>query len=224
MTSLEFVQAASNNNLNKVRQMLETNGHLLNVKDREHDTAIMKAARNCHATDVVSFLLEKGANINDQEYRDTINQTPIIVAAQHGCTDIVRLLLEAGIKDINHKNDQGESALLAAAQEGHKQVVQILLDAGADINQPNSDGETALTIVTRNRHNKEYIDFLIENGATAEASAFAETDARTSVNANARTSVNAEAIGVKKKKRKWNKSKKVKKVKKVKRRTIRNKK
>ena len=79
MTSLEFVEAASNNNLNKVRQMLETNGHLLNVKDREHDTAIMKAVRNCHATDVVSFLLEKGANINDQEYRDTINQTPIII-------------------------------------------------------------------------------------------------------------------------------------------------
>jgi uncharacterized protein len=194
MSSLEFVQAASTNNLNKVRQMLETNGDLLNAKDREHDTAIMKAARNCHATDVVSFLLEKGANINDQEYRDTINQTPIIVAAQHGCTDIVRLFLEAGIKDINHKNDQGESALLAAAQEGHKQVVQILLDADADINQPNSDGETALTIVTRNRHNKEYINFLIENGATA----------------NARTSVNAEASGVKKKKRKWNKSTKMK--------------
>ena len=184
MSSLEFVQAASTNNLNKVRQMLETNGDLLNAKDREHDTAIMKAARNCHATDVVSFLLEKGANINDQEYRDTINQTPIIVAAQHGCTDIVRLFLEAGIKDINHKNDQGESALLAAAQEGHKQVVQILLDADADINQPNSDGETALTIVTRNRHNKEYINFLIENGA--------------------------EASGVKKKKRKWNKSNKMK--------------
>ena len=198
MTSLEFVEAASNNNLNKVRQMLETNGHLLNVKDREHDTAIMKAVRNCHATDVVSFLLEKGANINDQEYRDTINQTPIIVAAQHSCTDIVRLLLEAGIKDINHKNDQGESALLTAAQEGHKEIVQILLDADADINQPNSDGETALTIVTRNRHNKEYINFLIENGAL------------TSVKANARTSVNAEAIGVKKKKRKWNKSKKMK--------------
>jgi ankyrin repeat protein len=200
MTSLEFVQAASNNNLNKVRQMLETNGHLLNAKDMEHDTAIMKAVRNCHATDMVSFLLEKGANINDQEYRDTINQTPIIVAAQHGCTDIVRLLLEAGIKDINHKNDQGESALLTAAQEGHKEIVQILLDAGADINQPNSDGETALTIVTRNRHNKEYIYFLIENGAE--------------------TSVNADASGVKKKKRKRNKSKKVKKMKKIKRRTL----
>jgi len=165
MSSLEFVKAAANNDLHTVEQMLEANGELLNAKDRERDTAIMKAVRNCNATDVVSFLLKKGANINDEEYRDTINQTPIIVAAQHGCGDIVKLLIEAGIKDINHKNDQGESALLAAAQEGHKEVVQILLDAGADINQPNSDNETALAIVTRDRHKKEYIDFLIENGA-----------------------------------------------------------
>jgi len=195
MTSLEFVEAAANGDLHTVEQMLETDGNLLNAKDREHDTAIMKAARNCNATDVVSFLLEKGANINDPEYRDTINQTPIIVAAQHGCTEIVRLLIEAGITDINHKNDQGESALFAAAQEGHKEVVQILLDAGADINQPNSDGETALAIVTRNRHKKEYINFLIENGATAEASAFAEP----------------EASGIKKKKRGRRKTKKAKK-------------
>lgn len=195
MTSLEFVEAAANGDLHTVEQMLETDGNLLNAKDREHDTAIMKAARNCNATDVVSFLLEKGANINDEQYRDTINQTPIIVAAQHGCTEIVRLLIEAGITDINHKNDQGESAVLTAAQEGHKEVVQILLDAGADINQPNSDGETALAIVTRNRHKKEYINFLIENGATAEASAFAEP----------------EASGIKKKKRGRRKTKKAKK-------------
>jgi len=195
MSSLEFVKAAANGDLHTVEQMLEENGDLLNAKDRERDTAIMKAVRNCNATDVVSFLLSKGANINDPEYRDTINQTPIIVAAQHGCADIVRLLIKAGIKDINHKNDQGESALLAAAQEGHKEVVQIMLDAGADINQPNSDNETALAIVTRNRHKKEYIDFLIKNGAEAEAS------------------------GIKKKRRR-----KTKKVKKGKRRTKRSKK
>jgi ankyrin repeat protein len=171
MSKFEFVEAAANNNINKVRQMLEANGDLLNTKDREHDTAIMKACRNCNATDLVSFLLEKGANINDKEYRDSIDQTPLIIAAFNGCTDIVRLLLNAGVTDINHKNDQGESALLAAAQEGHKEVVQILLEAGADINQPNSDGETALAIVTRNRHKKDYISFLIENGATIDAEA-----------------------------------------------------
>jgi ankyrin repeat protein len=198
MTSLEFVEAAANNDLHKVWQMLESDETLLNTKDREHDTAIMKAVRNCNASDVVSFLLEKGANINDEQYRDTINQTPIIVAAQHGCGNIVRLLIEAGIKDINHKNDKGESALLIAAQEGHKEVVQILLDAGADINQPNSDNETALAIVTRNRHKEEYINFLIENGAKADP----------------------EGGGLKKNKRK----KRTRKVKKSKRRTKRSKK
>ena len=202
MTSLEFVEAAANNDLHKVRQLLETNGDLLNAKDREHDTAIMKAARNCDAINVVSYLLSKGANFNDQQYRDTINQTPIIVAAQHGCADIVRLLIGAGIKDIKHKNDQGESALLTAAQEGHKEIVGILLEAGADINQPNSDGETALAIVTRNRHKKDLIDFLIVNGAS------------TSVKAE------SEASGIKKKKRR----RKTKRSKKTKRRTKRSKK
>ena len=198
MTSLEFVEAAANNDLHKVRQMLETNGRLLNAKDGEHDTAIMKAARNCDAINVVSFLLSKGANFNDEQYRDTINQTPIIVAAQHGCADIVRLLIAAGIKDINHKNDQGESALLTAAQEGHKEIVKILLEAGADINQPNSDNETPLAIVTRNRHKKDLIDFLIVNVAS------------TSVKTE------AEASGIKKKKRR-----KTKRSKKTKRRTKR---
>jgi ankyrin repeat protein len=165
--------------------MLESNGDLLNAKDREYDTAIMKACRDCNATDLVSFLLEKGANINDKEYRDLIDQTPLIIAAFNGCADIVQMLLDAGVTDINHKNDQGESAILAATQEGHKEVVQILLDAGADINQPNSDGETALAIVTRNRHKKDYIDFLIKNGAL----------------------MSIEASGLKKKKRKKDTSK-----------------
>jgi ankyrin repeat protein len=197
MSKTEFVEAAANNDLHRIKQMLESNGDLLNAKDRESDTAIMKACRNCNATDVVSFLLEKGANINDKLYRDLIDQTPLIIAAQHGCAHIVSLLIENGITDINHKNDQGESALLAATQEGHKEVVQILLDAGADINQPNSDGETALAIVTRNRHKKDYIDFLIANGAL----------------------MSIEASGIKKKKK--NRRRKTKRSKKNKRRTIR---
>ena len=209
MSKTEFVEAAANNDLHRIKQMLESNGDLLNAKDREYDTAIMKACRNCNAVDVVSFLLEKGANINDKPYRDLIDQTPLIIAAFNGCKDIVQILLDAGITDINHKNDQGESAILAAAQEGHKEIVGILLEAGADINQPNSDGETALAIVTRNRHKKELIDFLIENGAL----------------------MSIEASGLKKKKGKKDTSKakqsrgrkqrkKAKKAKKTKRRTI----
>ena len=161
MTSLEFVEAAANNDLHKVRQMLETNGRLLNAKDGEHDTAIMKACRDCNAVNVVAFLLENGANINDKEYRDLIDQTPLIIAAFNGCTDIVKMLLDAGA-NIEHKNDQGENALISAAQEGNINVVKILLDAGADVNQSNTDGETALDLAIRLKQKKELIDLLRE--------------------------------------------------------------
>ena len=45
----------------------------------------LKHPKNCNATNVVSFLLKNGA-----DDRDIIDQTPLIVASQHGCKDIVK--------------------------------------------------------------------------------------------------------------------------------------
>ena len=159
----EFVEAAQNGNLFEVQRLFNLNPGVINEKDREKDTAIMKACRNCNAIDVVSFLLEKGANIND---RDTIDQTPLIIASQNGCKDIVLVLLDVGA-DIHHKNDQGENALISAAQEGHIDVVKVLLGAGADVNESNSDGETPLSLVIKLKQKKELIELLREktNGA-----------------------------------------------------------
>ena len=157
----EFVKAAQNGDLNEVKRLFALNPGIINELDREHDTAIMKACRDCNAVNVVAFLLENGANINDKEYRDLIDQTPLIIAAFNGCTDIVKMLLDAGA-NIEHKNDQGENALISAAQEGNINVVKILLDAGADVNQSNTDGETALDLAIRLKQKKELIDLLRE--------------------------------------------------------------
>ena len=157
----EFVKAAENGDLNEVKRLFSINPDIINRKDREKDTAIMKACRKCNAINVVSFLLENGANINDKEYRDTIDQTPLIIASQHGCTDIVKLLLDAGT-NIHHRNDQGENALISAAQEGHIDIVKILIEAGGDINQHNAEGETPLELAIRLRQKKELIDLLRE--------------------------------------------------------------
>lgn len=154
----DFVKAAQNGDLNEVKRLLSINPSIINEKDKEKDTAIMKACRDCHAVNVVAFLLENGANIND---RDTIDQTPLIIAAFNGCTDIVRMLLDAGA-NIEHKNDQGENALISAAQEGNINVVKVLLDSGADVNQSNTDGETALELAIRLRQKKELIELLRE--------------------------------------------------------------
>lgn len=157
----DFVKAAQNGDLNEVKRLFALNPSIINEKDREHDTAIMKACRNCNAADVVSFLLENSANINDKKYRDLIDQTPIIIAAFNGCTDIVRMLIDAGA-DIHHRNDQGENALISATQEGNIDVVKVLLNAGADVNQPNADGETALSLAITLKQKKELIDLLRE--------------------------------------------------------------
>ena len=157
----EFVKAAQNGDLNEVKRLFALNPGIINELDREHDTAIMKACRDCNAVNVVAFLLENGANINDKEYRDLIDQTPLIIAAFNGCTDIVKMLLDAGA-NIEHKNDQGENALISAAQEGNINVVKILLDAGADVNQSNTDGETAVDLAIRLKQKKELIDLLRE--------------------------------------------------------------
>ena len=154
----EFVKAAQNGDLIEVKRLFALNPGIINEKDREHDTAIMKACRDCNNINVVAFLLKNGANIND---RDTIDQTPLIIAAFNGCTDIVKMLLDAGA-NIEHKNDQGENALISAVQEGHIDTVKLLLDAGADVNQSNTDGETALDLAIRLRQKKELIELLRE--------------------------------------------------------------
>ena len=155
----KFVEAAQNGDLNEVKRLLSINPEIINEFDGEHDTAIMKACRNCNGKDVVAFLLDNGANINDKEYRDLIDQTPLIIAAFNGCTDIVRMLIDAGA-DIGHRNDQGENALITASQEGNIDVVKVLLDAGADKNQPNADGETPLELAIRLKQKKELINLL----------------------------------------------------------------
>jgi ankyrin repeat protein len=150
----DFVKFAKNGNLNEVKR--EFRPEIINIRDKENDTAILKASQNCDATQVVSFLLENGANVDD---RDLIDQTPLIVASQHGCKAIVELLLKSG-SNIKHKNQQGETALLSATQEGHIDVVKALISAGADANEPNADGETPLHLAIKLRHKKELLDLL----------------------------------------------------------------
>ena len=154
--------AIDNNDLDELKRLLSIDSSIIDKKYKG-DTSIMKASRQCSDPNIIQLLIEKGANINDKEIRDTIDQTPLIVAAQGGCKEIVEILLQAGA-NIEHRNDQGETALISAAQEGHKEIVQILLDAGANVNQENADGETALELAIKLRHKKDLVDLLLKYG------------------------------------------------------------
>ena len=147
MLDTPILQACRNNDYESV---------LAIIKDATRPTVLGGHLR-CRPQRTVGALDEQ--SVDD---RDEIDQTPLIIASQHGCIEIVALLLKYGA-NIEHQNQQCETALISAAQEGHTDIVKLLLEAGADPKRTNSDGETALQLVIKYRQKKEIIDLLRMN-------------------------------------------------------------
>ena len=77
---------------------------------------------------------------------DALNQygnTALIEAANHGDTEIVKLLMPFN-PDLNTTSAGGRTALMCAAFKGHREVVEILLENGANRDIRDLDGENAL--------------------------------------------------------------------------------
>ena len=71
---------------------------------------------------------------------DRQGQTPLYIACDSGCLEIVQCLIHAAA-DVNQNNHKGDTPLLIAAQQSHLMVVRCLLDAGADDARANSQGQ-----------------------------------------------------------------------------------
>merc|ERR1711920_163459 len=86
-------------------------------------------------------------------------ETPLLLAAQEGFADVVKLLLKEGRSNaVNVKAFDGRTPLISAARFGFLPVCQILLDHGADRTANvqgsefiGSDG-TAAEIAEENEH------------------------------------------------------------------------
>ncbi|CAF5080238.1 unnamed protein product, partial [Rotaria magnacalcarata] len=89
--------------------------------------------------ELARFLIENGARYDGEAksfYDGKING--LIVAAESGSFETLRLLVEAGL-DVNYKIEgQGETAgrtpLFCACAKGFQDIVEYLIDRGADVN------------------------------------------------------------------------------------------
>jgi len=72
---------------------------------------------------------------------DNNGATPVLVAAEQGHVEVVRLLAELGACVKTPDND-GYTPFIAAAQEGHAEVVRSLAELGACVKTPQNDGAT----------------------------------------------------------------------------------
>lgn len=88
-----------------------------------------KAAKN-NQTEVITYLLERGCDINDT---DSIHATPLHYAASAGCVKACGTLLSNG-GNIHAKDIYEHCPFYVAVKQGHLEVVNTLLMFGADVN------------------------------------------------------------------------------------------
>lgn len=96
-------------------------------------------------TNLVSFLLSKGANPNA---RSLHLWTPLMEAAQKGDTHLISMLISAGA-DVNLRDEYGSSALFETARYGHADSLSLFLAAGADPAVKDCEGNTVLLTAAR---------------------------------------------------------------------------
>ena len=126
-------------------------------------TMLIHAARE-HNWELVEFLLDNGADINDQI---DANGTVFHLAARLGQLDKIEMLIKH-VKDVNVRDNNGQTALHLVAKSGHREILDKLLELNADVNVRDNNGQTALHLVAKSGH-REILDKLLELNADVNA-------------------------------------------------------
>ncbi len=99
-------------------------------------TGLLHAAASSNLPDVVAWLLDHGADI---EQLDDAGNTPLLVALSH--SETTAILLDRGANAQAH-NHQGDGALHAVAADPTR--LELVLRLGLPVDEPNGEGRTAL--------------------------------------------------------------------------------
>ncbi|CAM9763513.1 unnamed protein product [Ascophyllum nodosum] len=174
-------------------KVLIAKGNDVNAMANSGGTSLMFAAGAGH-TEAAKVLLDAGADVNarlkataefleqarqlaqaiaeggdeptgDDAHRDDV--TALMVAAQGGHEDVLRLLLERGA-DVRAKDEEGFSALLNAGN--FEEVATLLVESGADPNDIYTDEkgkEHNLLFDSVTLGNEEFAELLVKKGAVA---------------------------------------------------------
>jgi ankyrin repeat protein len=115
----------------------------------------------CGDTALVQQLLKAGANAEVARWN---GETSLMIAAQVGNVENVKLLLDKGVNVNATEGHRGQDALMWAAAEGHPEVIDLLIAHGAKVNSASLGGTTPL-VFAANRNDAKSVDRLIAAGA-----------------------------------------------------------
>ncbi|KAF1806435.1 ankyrin repeat-containing domain protein [Mucor lusitanicus] len=124
--------AAGDGQIDRVRELLES-GIAVDGHDQFGYTA-MHAAVSYNQIEMVKLLIEKGANVNIEDFE---KDTPLYVAEN---VEMAQLLLDNGA-DPKHTNEDGITPALTALEEGWEEVAQFLANITKEV-LPTAEEET----------------------------------------------------------------------------------
>jgi len=161
-----WFDAVKRGNFKMVQDMLEANPRLLEAKD---DAALGQTALGWAAfigyTDIVVFLIEKGANL----YATDRGDVPHVLksAVLGGNIEIIEYLFPSfeHTIDLNYQEADGETLLMIAATDGRLEAVKFLISKGANIHLISEQYDwNALTAACK-RGYREIVEVLLKAGA-----------------------------------------------------------
>ncbi|OWM71453.1 ankyrin-3 [Punica granatum] len=95
--------------------------------------------------------------------------SPLMVAAQVGDAEAVKVLVQSEAFDLDYQDENGFSAVMIAALKGHVEAFRALVYAGADVRLSNRASETAISISklspNRDQFEKVMLEFALEKGS-----------------------------------------------------------
>lgn len=107
----------------------------------------------------VQRALAAGADANP---KSALQDSPLVAAAEAGCPEIVRILLDHGA---DPSPRAAVPPLVTAAERGQLAIVTMLIDAGADLDALDEHGSTALASAAHSGA-REVVEQLIKAGAS----------------------------------------------------------
>ncbi len=120
----------------------------INAKGEGGMTALMWAANWNPDPEVVSILLQAGADINA---KDQDGMTALMYASGWNQEPEVAIRLVQAGADLDARDQDGMTALMWAALDSqYPEVVIALLEAGADAGARSAEGETAFDLIRQN--------------------------------------------------------------------------